>query len=63
MGKMMVKVVGVDDVWMIEDGYVIEGILNNVYFVKDGKIVIWFLFNDILYGIICKVVLCLVEEV
>lgn len=63
MGKMMVKKVGCDDVWMVEDGYVIEGILNNVYFVKGNKIVMCGLLNDIFYGIICVVVLWFVVEV
>lgn len=63
MVKMEVKVCGVDDVWLVEDGFVIEGMLNNVYIVKDGMIIICQLFIDILYGIICVLLLCYVVEV
>ncbi|HBB85097.1 MAG TPA: D-amino acid aminotransferase, partial [Sulfitobacter sp.] len=39
MGKMMAKKAGVEDAWMVEDGFVTEGTSNNAYIVKDGKIV------------------------
>jgi D-alanine transaminase len=51
MGKMMAKKAGCDDAWMVEDGFVTEGTSNNVYIVKDGKIITRQLSQDILHGI------------
>ncbi|MGO4852499.1 D-amino-acid transaminase [Phaeovulum sp. W22_SRMD_FR3] len=51
MGKMMAKKAGADDAWMVEDGFVTEGTSNNVYIVKDGKIITRQLSQDILHGI------------
>ncbi|MDR5653438.1 D-amino-acid transaminase [Ruixingdingia sedimenti] len=51
MGKMMAKAAGVDDAWLVEDGFVTEGTSNNVYIVKGGRIVTRPLSNDILHGI------------
>ncbi|WP_372887161.1 D-amino-acid transaminase [Shimia sp.] len=62
MGKMMAKKAGVDDAWLIEDGYVTEGTSNNAYFVKNGTIVTRPLSNDILHGITRKAVLRMAEE-
>ncbi|MGV6804120.1 MAG: D-amino-acid transaminase [Ruegeria sp.] len=62
MGKMMAKKAGVDDAWLIEDGYVTEGTSNNAYFVKNGKIVTRALSNDILHGITRKAVLRMAAE-
>ena len=39
MGKMMAQKAGVDDAWMIADGYVTEGTSNNAYIVKDDAII------------------------
>lgn len=62
MGKMMAKKAGVEDAWMIEDGFVTEGTSNNAYIVKDGKIVTRETSNDILHGITRKAVLELARE-
>ncbi|MCK8464506.1 D-amino-acid transaminase [Aliiroseovarius sp. S1339] len=62
MGKMMAKAAGADDAWMVEDGYVTEGTSNNVYIVKDGKIITRALSNDILHGITRAAVLRYAEE-
>ncbi|MCK8483318.1 D-amino-acid transaminase [Aliiroseovarius sp. S2029] len=62
MGKMMAKAAGADDAWMVEDGYVTEGTSNNVYIVKDGKIITRALSNDILHGITRAAVLRCAEE-
>jgi D-alanine transaminase len=47
----MAKKAGCDDAWMVEDGFVTEGTSNNVYIVKDGKIITRQLSQDILHGI------------
>lgn len=62
MGKMMAKAAGVDDAWMVEDGYVTEGTSNNAYIVKDGKIITRARSNDILHGITRAAVLRFAEE-
>lgn len=62
MGKMMAKAAGADDAWMVEDGFVTEGTSNNVYIVKDGKIITRGLSNDILHGITRAAVLRFAEE-
>ena len=62
MGKMMAKKAGVEDAWMVEDGYVTEGTSNNAYIVKDGKIVTRETSSDILHGITRKAVLELARE-
>lgn len=62
MGKMMAKKAGVDDAWMIEDGFVTEGTSNNAYIVKDGAIITRALSNDILHGITRAAVLRFADE-
>ena len=62
MGKMMAKKAGVEDAWMVEDGFVTEGTSNNAYIVKDDKIVTRETSNDILHGITRKAVLELARE-
>ncbi len=62
MGKMMAKKAGVEDAWMVEDGFVTEGTSNNAYIVKDGKIVTRETSRDILHGITRKAVLELARE-
>lgn len=62
MGKMMAKKAGCDDAWMVEDGFVTEGTSNNVYIVKDGKIITRALSNDILHGITRAAVLRFAAE-
>ncbi|MEX3316469.1 D-amino-acid transaminase [Sulfitobacter sp. PS-8MA] len=62
MGKMMAKKAGVEDAWMVEDGFVTEGTSNNAYIVKDGKIVTRETSNNILHGITRKAVLELARE-
>ena len=62
MGKMMAKAAGCDDAWMVEDGAVTEGTSNNVYIVKDGKIITRHLSNDILHGITRAAVLRFARE-
>ncbi|MFC6641448.1 MULTISPECIES: D-amino-acid transaminase [Sulfitobacter] len=62
MGKMMAKKAGVEDAWMVEDGFVTEGTSNNAYIVIDGKIVTRETSSDILHGITRKAVLELARE-
>ncbi|MCE5973574.1 D-amino-acid transaminase [Sinirhodobacter sp. WL0062] len=51
MVKMAAEKAGKQDAWFVEDGFVTEGSSNNVYIVKDGKIITRQLSNDILHGI------------
>jgi D-alanine transaminase len=51
MAKMMAKAAGVDDAWLVEDGFVTEGTSNNAYIIKDDKIITRELSHDILHGI------------
>lgn len=52
LAKHQAHLAGVDDVWMIEDGFVTEGGSSNAYIVtQDGKLVTRPLSNDILHGI------------
>ncbi|WP_417207373.1 D-amino-acid transaminase [Antarctobacter sp.] len=62
MGKMMAKKAGVDDAWLVEDGFVTEGTSNNAYFIKGNKIVTRALSNDILHGITRAAVLRFAQE-
>ena len=48
LGKMAAKAAGVDDAWLVEDGFVTEGTSNNAYIVKGGKIIT----RDLSYGIL-----------
>lgn len=62
MAKMMAKAAGVDDAWMVEDGFVTEGSSNNSYIVKDGKIITRHLGNEILHGITRAAVLAFAKS-
>ncbi|WP_323771627.1 D-amino-acid transaminase [Antarctobacter sp.] len=62
MGKMMAKKAGVDDAWLVEDGFVTEGTSNNAYFIKGNKIVTRALSSDILHGITRAAVLRFAKE-
>ncbi len=62
MGKMMAKKAGVDDAWLIEDGFVTEGTSNNAYIVKGNRIITRNLGNDILHGITRAAVLRFARE-
>ena len=62
MGKMMAKVAGADDAWMVEDGKVTEGTSNNAYIVKNGKIITRQLSHEILHGITRAAVLRFAKE-
>ncbi|SIS64514.1 D-amino-acid transaminase [Phaeovulum vinaykumarii] len=62
MGKMMAKKAGVDDAWMVEDGFVTEGTSNNAYIVAGGKIITRNLGTDILHGITRAAVLRFARE-
>lgn len=62
MGKMMAKKAGVDDAWLVEDGFVTEGTSNNAYIVKGGQIITRQLGNDILHGITRVAVLRFARE-
>jgi D-alanine transaminase len=62
MGKMMAKKAGCDDAWMVEDGLVTEGTSNNVYIVKNGRIITRQLSHDILHGITRAAVLRFAAE-
>ncbi|WP_090210110.1 D-amino-acid transaminase [Yoonia litorea] len=62
MGKMMAKAAGVDDAWMVEDGFVTEGTSNNAYIVKGNTIITRHLGNEILHGITRAAVLRFARE-
>ena len=62
MAKMAAKKAGVDDAWMVEDGFVTEGTSNNAYIVKGNKIITRALSNDILHGITRAAVLRFAAE-
>lgn len=62
MAKMAAKKAGVDDAWMIEDGFVTEGTSNNAYIVKGNRIITRGLSNDILHGITRAAVLRFARE-
>lgn len=52
LAKKAASVAGVEDVWMIEDGYVTEGGSNNAYIVTQNDVLVTRpLSNDILHGI------------
>ena len=62
MGKMMAKKAGVEDAWMVEEGFVTEGTSNNAYIVKGNTIVTRHLGNEILHGITRAAVLRFARE-
>ena len=62
MAKMMAKKAGVDDAWLVEDGFVTEGTSNNAYIVAGGKIITRQLSSDILHGITRAAVLRFAAE-
>lgn len=62
LAKMEAKARGVDDAWLVEDGFVTEGTSNNVYIIKDGKIITRELSSDILHGITRAAVLRYARE-
>ena len=62
MGKMMAKVAGCDDAWMVEDGHVTEGTSNNAYIIKGDTIITRHLGNEILHGITRAAVLRFAKE-
>lgn len=63
MAKMAAKAAGVDDAWLVEDGYITEGSSNNAYIItEDGTIVTRHLGNEILAGITRKAILRLAAE-
>ena len=54
---------GVDDAWMVEDGFVTEGSSNNAFIVdQQGKLITRQLGSEILHGITRASVLALVEK-
>ncbi|MDP3960863.1 MAG: D-amino-acid transaminase [Pseudorhodobacter sp.] len=62
MGKMMAKKAGVDDAWLVEDGFVTEGTSNNAYIVRGNRIITRKLGTEILHGITRAAVLRLARE-
>ncbi|AXC48554.1 D-amino-acid transaminase [Paracoccus suum] len=62
MAKMEAKAKGADDAWLVEDGTVTEGTSNNVYIVKNGRIITRELSKDILHGITRAAVLRFAAE-
>ena len=62
LGKVAAKAAGVDDAWLVEDGFVTEGTSNNAYIVKGGKIITRDLSHDILSGITRTAVLRFARE-
>ena len=63
MAKQAAFEQGVDDAWMVEEGFVTEGSSNNAFIVTaDNEIITRQLGNEILHGITRKSVLALVEQ-
>lgn len=62
MGKMMAKHAGVDDAWLVEDGFVTEGTSNNAYIVRGNRIITRNLGTEILHGITRAAVLRMAAE-
>ncbi|MDZ7907087.1 MAG: D-amino-acid transaminase [Gemmobacter sp.] len=62
MAKMAKEKAGVDDAWLVEDGFVTEGTSNNAYIVKGNKIITRALSHDILHGITRAAVLRFAAE-
>ncbi|MGB1108999.1 MAG: D-amino-acid transaminase [Gammaproteobacteria bacterium] len=63
MAKMEAKRAGVDDAWMVEDGFVTEGSSNNAYIVThEGVIITRHLGPEILAGITRQVLLTVLED-
>ncbi|MEH7828157.1 D-amino-acid transaminase [Gemmobacter denitrificans] len=62
MAKMAAKKAGVDDAWLVEDGFVTEGTSNNAYIVKGNRIITRALSSDILHGITRAAVLRFAAE-
>lgn len=63
MAKQSAVEAGVDDAWMVEDGFVNEGTSNNAFIVtEDGKIITRHLGNEILHGITRKAVMELAAQ-
>lgn len=62
MAKMVAKKAGVDDAWLVEDGFVTEGTSNNAYIVQGNKIITRALSSDILHGITRAAVLRFAAE-
>ncbi len=62
MAKMAAKKAGVDDAWLVEDGFVTEGTSNNAYIVKGNRIITRALSSDILHGITRAAVLRFARE-
>ena len=63
MAKMAAKAAGVDDAWLVQDGYVTEGSSNNAYIItKEGTLVTRHLGNEILAGITRRAILSLAAE-
>jgi len=62
IGKMAAKKAGVDDAWMVEDGYVTEGTSNNAHIVKGGRIITRNIGTEILSGITRAAVLRFARE-
>lgn len=53
---------GVQDAWLIEDGFITEGSSNNAYIVKDGQVITRGLSNNILHGITRRAALRLAAQ-
>ena len=62
MGKQAAKQAGVDDAWMVEDGYVTEGTSNTAFIVlDDNRLITRPLSNAVLPGITRRTILKLAE--
>lgn len=53
---------GADDAWLVEDGHVTEGTSNNVWILRDGRLITRQTDHAILHGITRAVVLRLVQQ-
>lgn len=58
LAKQAAKEAGVDDAWMLQDGFITEGTSNNAYIIsKDRRLITRHLGHEILHGITRKAVL------
>lgn len=62
LAKTTSKAQGYDDAWFVEDGYITEGSSNNVFLVKDNKIITKAANSQILNGITRQAVLKVAGE-
>lgn len=62
LAKKLAKDQGYDDAWFVEDGYITEGSSNNIFIIKDDKIITKAANTQILNGITRQAVLKVANE-